>query len=336
MTSMTTDVYLTGVGTHLPSRRSTAEAVAGGEYAQADREKDGYESVCVSDLEGPDMAVDAGEKALAAAGIPRGTIGTVYYSHIHRQGPDMWSVASYLQRGLAIEGAAALALEQGCNGGMAAVELAVRTVRCDPDRAALAATGDRFALPGFDRWRSDYGIVYGDAGTAAVISTRPGVARFRAIASVTEATLEEMHRGVGGGVGVPAREETIDLRARKKEYLGAYGGREHVTALSRAAVEPLVARVLDEAGVAQRDLALIVLPNLGRSVVEPLYLDLLGVDHDATAWRFGRTTGHLGAGDMLAGVDQARASGAVGSGDIVMLLGAGAGYSWTCAVVELC
>ncbi len=333
MTSV--DVYVNGLGAYLPARRPVAQAVALNEYDEQDCAKDGYESICISGKPALDMAAAAAESAIKASNLSRESISGILYAHIHRQGPQLWSAASYLQRVLQIEGAYAVRLEQGCNGGMAALELAVRLVEADPTTAALAATGDRFELPSFDRWRADYGIVYGDAGTAAVVSHMPGVARIVAIGSVTQPNLEEMHRGIDGDIGVVAV-GPIDLRHRKKQFLAACGGRDYVNKLSRAAMEPLVDRVMEKAGVTMADLAGVTLPNLGQGIVKPLYLDMLGIDFDSTFWRFGRRTGHLGAGDMLAGLKQIIATQVVSPGDRVMLLGAGAGYSFSCAIVEIC
>ncbi|MEZ3183138.1 3-oxoacyl-ACP synthase, partial [Streptomyces pimonensis] len=42
-----------------------------------------------------------------------------------------------------------------------------------------------------------------------------------------------------------------------------------------------------------------------------------------------------GAGDPFAGLDHLVTSGALGPGDTCMLFGVGAGFSWSCAVVEI-
>jgi 3-oxoacyl-[acyl-carrier-protein] synthase-3 len=45
--------------------------------------------------------------------------------------------------------------------------------------------------------------------------------------------------------------------------------------------------------------------------------------------------GHLGAGDQICGFNHLLETDRVRPGDRVMLLGVGAGFSWSCAVLEV-
>ena len=66
-----------------------------------------------------------------------------------------------------------------------------------------------------------------------------------------------------------------------------------------------------------------------------LRLEPLGLELASTAWSWGRRTGHVGGADQLTGLAELVETGAAGPGDRVMLVGIGAGFSWTCAVVEV-
>lgn len=61
----------------------------------------------------------------------------------------------------------------------------------------------------------------------------------------------------------------------------------------------------------------------------------LDIDLDLTTWSWGRTVGHLGAGDQIAGLGHLVEDAAVNAGDHCMLLGVGAGFTWTCALVRI-
>ena len=78
-----------------------------------------------------------------------------------------------------------------------------------------------------------------------------------------------------------------------------------------------------------------VTPNTGRRKGEHQVHHLIGVTEEQTTWDYGRTTGHIGAGDWAAGLAHLIDNRAVAPGDKVMLFGGGAGYTCTVAVLEI-
>ncbi|MCE0445501.1 hypothetical protein LT493_12060 [Streptomyces tricolor] len=142
------------------------------------------------------MAVEAAREALRHADAAPHDIDLVLHASSYFQGYDLWAPASYVQREAVGNACLSLAVEQLSNGGMAALELAVAYLRADASRhSALVTTGDRFCLPGIDRWTTDPGTVLGDGGTAIVLSTAGGFALIRSLVTVSDPVLEKMGRG---------------------------------------------------------------------------------------------------------------------------------------------
>ncbi|MER5212041.1 ketoacyl-ACP synthase III family protein [Streptomyces sp. NPDC002838] len=289
---------------------------------------------------GPEMAARAARAALRQAGasLPRmpDDIDLVLHATTYYQGHDMWAPASYVQQVALGNACPAIEVRQMSNGGMAALDLAAGYLRGGPARGqALITTGDRFCPPGFDRWRSDAGTAYGDGGTALVLSRRGGFARVRALATYADPGLERMHRGDDPFADAPfAVRQPVDLEPPRRDFVAATGldtvlGR--IDDGQRAALK----RCLSEAGVESADLDWFVLPHLGRPRLEAHFLGPLGIDVDRTTWSWGRRVGHLGAGDQFAGFGHLVDSGVLTPGQLCLLAGVGAGFSWTCAVVEL-
>jgi 3-oxoacyl-[acyl-carrier-protein] synthase-3 len=83
------------------------------------------------------------------------------------------------------------------------------------------------------------------------------------------------------------------------------------------------------------DIRRFVMPNNGQTVRWWGMLADMGIDLDRTTWEFGRTVGHLGAGDQVAGLDHLLASDALAAGDLVVLAGSGYGFNWGAAVIEV-
>jgi 3-oxoacyl-[acyl-carrier-protein] synthase III len=331
------DMYLAGLGVFLPPALPVAEAVRHGWYDPAQDKENELLSVLVAGTESaPEMAVHAGRQALARSGHQPADVALTLHANIYHQGQDFWTPASFVQRHTVGGTGPAIQIQQGSNGGLAALELAAAYLAADPQRtAALVTTADKYALPGFDRWNSDTGQVYADGATATVLSTTGGFARLRAMVSTADPGLEESCRDTTGFTLVPHQDgRPLDLRGRKKSYVQRYG---YQTFLDRLAggVRDNVERTLSAAGLQFDEIDRLVLPNLGRTLMDWEFLEPLGVKLERTTWEWGRRIGHLGAGDQMAGLNHLVADGLCRPGDRVLLVGVGIGFNWTSAVVEV-
>jgi 3-oxoacyl-[acyl-carrier-protein] synthase-3 len=226
-----------------------------------------------------------------------------------------------------------------CNGGAAGLLLAATQVVADPSKQVLVTTGDRFTLPGFDRWASDYAVAYGDGATSALVH------RYRAghdplqLLSLTMATapeMERMHRGedaftdAARTLGV-----TVDVRRAKRAFL-ATGGMEQFREVSRVKIREVIDQALTEAGIEGSDprIKTVLLPRLGPSTLDMTYLPIVEDIFKARAVSLGEQTGHLGAGDFLANLQDLVESPDLHPDELAIVLGGGGGFTWTCAVVR--
>jgi 3-oxoacyl-[acyl-carrier-protein] synthase III len=335
---MTTPVYITSAATWIPAAESGREAVADGRYTEDDFKTNNILCLPVApdDMPVPDMAVIAARRALdrAASVVGRGVDALVHASLYH-QGRDWgWTSAPYIMRELGISGGAfAVNIEQLSNGGMVALDLASAQLQAGRGTNALITTADRFSGPGMNRWRGAYGIVGGDGASAMVISTIGGFARIHAIESYTEASLEPLHRG-SQPFTTTYGEVPSDLRAPKKSYLEEVG-RESVLRRCAEALNTIVGAVLDKTGHKLDDFAKILMPNMGHQLMAMQFLQPLGITSERSLMHWGRHTGHMGAGDLTAGIARLVELKELEQGDLVLLIGAGGGYSLTAAVVEI-
>ncbi|MEV0381387.1 ketoacyl-ACP synthase III family protein [Nonomuraea sp. NPDC050643] len=331
------DLYVAGTGRWLPPPMPLERAAEEGLVERRQVWRDGIVSVCVSEGDaGPEMAVRAARTALRVAGGPPDEIDLVLHAGIYHQGHDLWSAASYVQRATASGRGPAIEVRQLSNGGMAALELAAGYLAAGrARRRALITTGDRFALPGIDRWRSDPGTVLGDGGTALVLSTTGGYARVRSLVTVSDPALEGMQRGGDpfGSTPLEAR-RPIDVQPAHRHFVGDTGLDAVLDRLDAGGREAFK-RALSEAGAEAEEIAWFVLPNLGLPRLKEYFLDKFGIDVDRTLWSWGRHVGHLGAGDQIAGLDELAVSGRIRPGQLCLLAGVGAGFTWSCAVIEM-
>lgn len=330
-------VYLAATATHLPPAVRSADAVAEGLLDRRSARRCDLESVCVSsDESAPEMAASAARAALRRLGATAGSFELLLHANMYHQGREMWPAASYVQRRSIANRCPAVDVRQMSNGGMAAMHLARSYLAGRRDPAlVLVTTGDRFAPPTFDRWNTDPGTIYGDGGTAAVLSNRTGFARFRSLAMVCDSELEQMHRGTGPFEDAASLgPRPMSLERRKDEFVAERGVQFALDRVERGQDE-VVDRALDEAGVKLADVDWFVLPAFGRRRLDLGLLRRLDISPEQCTWEWSRRIGHLGAGDQIAGLDHLMTSGRAVSGQLCLLVGIGAGFSWSGAVLEI-
>ncbi|MGI5330382.1 ketoacyl-ACP synthase III family protein [Actinomadura nitritigenes] len=336
------DIHVAGIGRHLPDPIETADAESRGLCARKDVWRTGIEAVCVSEEAPPVMAADAARRAMADAGADPSDIELILHASVHYQGHDLWAAASYVQREAVGNACPAVEVGQQSNGGMAAIELAASFLAARPAGAkALVSTGDRFALPGFDRWRTDPGTICGDGGTAMVLARGAGTPEdgrdavlLRSAVSVSDPGLEKLGRGARPFADAPLEAaRPIDAETPREEAVSELGFTEVLRRLRDGQVRA-VEGALSEAGVERGDIDWFVLPHLGLPKMNVQFFEPLGVDRERTTWDWGSRIGHLGAGDQIAGLGELVASGRLAPGERCLLAGVGAGFTWSAAVVE--
>ncbi|MGH3434663.1 MAG: ketoacyl-ACP synthase III family protein [Thermocrispum sp.] len=320
-----------------PRRQTVDEAIAAGDIDPAGAQTLGYDALPVSDgVPPPDMAVRAARDVLDRADADPQDLATVLHASVHYQGHDAWSAPHYIANRLGADGATPIGLLQQCNGGAVGVELAALTVR-HGGRPALVTTADRFLLPSWHRWLSDYGMAAGDAGTAVLVGPlgagRPDLL-LHAVATASASELELMHRGDDGLNGNPLEHSSmIDVRRPKRDYVTTVGVAPFVKAADDR-ITAVVSGSLREAGLRPDDerLRYAVVPRLGVKALADIYLPPLTRATRAEVLDLGRSSGHVGAGDLNASLAEVTAR--LAPGEYALVLNGGGGFSFTSVIVS--
>jgi hypothetical protein len=118
------------------------------------------------------------------------------------------------------------------------------------------------------------------------------------------------------------------LRQLADDPAGAWGLYE--STLLRIHNEALAAANLDI-----KEIDRVLLPFLHRGGEQAENFDVLGYKAEQSSWDYGRTVGHLGAGDHFAGIHHLMQTGAIGTGDRLMMIGAGIGFNFVAVVIEI-
>ncbi|MEU1071795.1 MULTISPECIES: 3-oxoacyl-ACP synthase [unclassified Streptomyces] len=337
---LTTPLRIAAATLWLPDRRETTEAaLAAGRVDEETATRLGYREVTVSpDHAAPEMAVLAATDALAAAGWDGADLGLVAHAWTYHQGHDFWAPANYVAHHIGASAVPAVGVQQMCNGGAAALEVAAARMIADPSVArAAVTTGDRFLPPAFDRWLGDYELVYGDAGTALLLDRSEGPYELLSVATVARSEYETMHRGDDEFSSMPRTLPRVDVRRTKRAFV-ASGAEPGFTAALTEAVLDVVGTALGEAGLAPDDprLRFLALPRLGSGPLEEFFhpaVARVGLRH-AEILNLGGGTGHLGAGDSAANLAALHTGQRLAAGEVALLLSLGGGFNWSCVAVR--
>lgn len=330
-------LYIQGLGRYLPAVRTPCATVLAG-YPEDDiarAVRTGMTHVAVErELFPRAMALRAAQEALERAQCQGSDLGLLAVSAIHRHGHKrLWSLASSLQAALQADQALPFNVQQGCNANLITLQLAASYLRSmEPRQRALIVASDRFDGSGFDRVTSDFGMLYGDAATALVLGREPSGLRILGIATEALASAEAMHRDD------QERDETgeasiaeHDVRESKRRYLAEHG-QAAIAHESKQALLRIKSKLLP--GDAERELDHIVFPNLGEELLEANYYPVFESARQKSLWAFGRTVGHLGTADAVAGLYELTVVRSLSAGTRVLLIGAGAGFTFSGVLLE--
>nr|WP_314144341.1 ketoacyl-ACP synthase III family protein [uncultured Rhodococcus sp.] len=330
-------LYIEGFGSYLPESRVQAAAmVAAGRFESVEHQKTGQTSVAVSNPDlgetAPDMAVLAGRAALQDSGINTDEIDLLVHAVVLHNGLEAWNCGAYIQNELGIDDCLPIEIRTACAGAIVGMEMIGRWF--DGRGKGLVTASDAWRMPLFDRWKSDSGLVYGDGAAAAVVGPDPGPFRILSTSVVSDAHLEQMHRGHDSlDMPVYDTDGPIDLRARVAGFAETHTIDEfwsrNAAALSRCAEN-----ALGDSATHHGEISRWIVPNFGNVLLRKQCFEPLKIKPDQTLVELGREIGHTGAADPLLGLDLLRRTETLQPGDRIMLTGIGVGFTWGCAVVE--
>jgi 3-oxoacyl-[acyl-carrier-protein] synthase-3 len=255
------------------------------------------------------LAVGAARSALRQADLSPTEIDVIV---VATSTPDftMPSTACLVQGRLGAEQALAFDVVNACSGFVYALDAATRYVQDGELRNALVIgvdRGSRLVNP-VDRRTS---VFFGDGAGAAIISGR-GAGRVLASKLKSHGTSEPLSVPVGGDM-------TMDGKAVWNFATD---------------VLPATVRQLCEAAQIEIDDIQLLIPHQANRNILAAAADTLGIPLDRVAINIDRYGNTLAASIPLA-LDEALAAGRIQPGDIVALVGFGAGLAWGGVLLQL-
>lgn len=272
-----------------------------------------------------DIALLASRDALADAGIAAADLDLIVVATSTPDQP-VPATACYLQQKLGCKGVAAMDVAAGCSGFGYALEMAAATVACGLHKRVLVAGAD--CLSRITNYQ-DRGscILFGD-GAGAVVVSNDGFADvlYSSIgADGGDADLIQIRAGgsrePASSDSVAAARHTIELRGREVFKVAV---RQMTDCITQAA---------NALGITPGDFDLIIPHQANARIIEAVGSQL-GADPAKVVIDLGET-GNMASASIPVAMARVRERGQLRSGQLIVVVGFGAGTTWACQVIRI-
>jgi 3-oxoacyl-[acyl-carrier-protein] synthase-3 len=160
-----------------------------------------------------------------------------------------------------------------------------------------------------------------------VVSPAAGAGRILGFDLGTDGSGADLLAVPAGGSRLPASHETVD---RRQHYL-RMNGREVFRFATRVIMDSAT-RVLEQCGRAMDDIDLFVPHQANLRIIEAA-VHRMGIPRDRVCTNLERY-GNTSCASIPLCLDEARTAGRLGKGDLVLLMGFGAGLTWGACLLE--
>lgn len=330
-------VGIAALGSYLPQSVATASDIA--------RQTGIPEEVLVTRmgirckyLAGPDdqpsqMAARAALQALHAAQIPPEAVDLIIYHGSEYKDYVVWSAAAKIQHLIGATRAYAYEIYALCAGTPMALKVARDQMRSDPTlRHVLLVTAARENdLVSYQNQRTRFMFNFGAGGAAMLL--RRGEEHNEVLESsvIVDGSFSESVVMPGGGCRHPTSEETVREGLHLLDVLDLEDMRDRLGVVSL----PNFVRVIEEAvtrsGAALSDVAFLIITHMKPSFHHEI-LQALGLRPDQSLYL--EDYGHMQSVDQPLGLKAAAERGLLHDGDLVVLAGAGTGYTWSATALR--
>lgn len=319
---------ITGTGSYAPSRIMT-NAELEQMVATSDewiRERTGIRErhIAASGEACSDLAVQAGRRALAAAGIAASDLDLVLVATCTGDYP-LPATACLVQHQLGATKAAACDLSAACCGFVYALSVADAYVRTGMRHVLVIGAEVMSAIT--DWTDRNTCILFGDGAGAAVVSASEGDRGILSTHLRSDGSLCELIAVPGGGSRTPPSEKVVAERTNFIKMKGNETFKVAVRTLEDIARETLAANNIQ---VENLDL---YVPHQANVRILKAVMERLGLPLEKVMLNLERY-GNTSAASIPIALDEAVRAGRVQDGSLVMLGAFGAGLTWASALIR--
>jgi 3-oxoacyl-[acyl-carrier-protein] synthase-3 len=329
-------VGIVDVGAYSPAQVQTAEEIAAlsGIPLEVIRDRFGLtgKHIAAADEHASQLAAKAAAPLLARQD---GRIGALLYMGSPYRDYPVWGAGPKVQQLLGARATGALAFDVQGNSGGAPIALKVGKALLESDPAlgqVLLAGGSReHDLIDYANQRSRFMFNFGAGGAALLLRAGHPENLVLETAGFTDPSFADDVMVPAGGSREPATLETVRARRHYLDVRDPQDMKERLDPISAVNFVRVAREAVERSGCRVGDIALLCTIHTKRSLFVKV-LDGLGVSEDRAVYLSDH--GHMSAVDPILGLHRARGQGRLHDGDLVVLLAAGTGYSWSATAIR--
>ncbi len=292
-------------------------------------EKFGLKEKSVADPEEhiSQMAVEASRRALS--GIDPAEIDLVIYYGSEYKDRYVWPVGPVIKKELGLKKAYTFEVMALCATGAIALDVARSMLMANPDyrRVLLVAASKEADLIDYSRKNTRFMINFADGAAACVIG-KGANNELLASSAITDGTFAwDVYVPAGGSMMRPPRSKVKE----KDFYLDAPDFERMKTELDQVTLDnflQVIKEAVEKGGASPDQIKFLGITHMKPSFYRTI-LENFGLSWDNTIYL--ENWGHVQAADQLIILKEALEQDKLKEGDLVVLAGAGTGYTWSAA-----
>ena len=330
-------VGIAGFGTYFPDRIETAADLAGPTGIPADviEHKMGLRQRHVA---GPDdsvsaMASRAAQRAIEMAGVAPERIGMVISHGSEYKDHVVWNAAGKIQHNVGAVNAFAFEVYALCAGAPIALNVARSMMQADErlEYALLAAASRENDLVSPSNQRARFMFNFGTGGGAMLLQRGARRNLVLGAAALTDGSLSETvivtrePEAIGSG---PVANGDIYgmLDVQNADYMA-----ERLNAVSLPNFVRVIREAVEKSSASLDDVKFLGLVHMKRSFWLQI-LETIGLTPDQSVYL--QDYGHIQSVDQVLALQLGLEQGKIKPGDLIVLAGAGTGYTWSAVAVR--
>ena len=289
-------------------------------------------------LAGPDdlpshMAARAAQQALERAEVDPAHVDLIIYHGSEYKDYVVWSAAAKIQALLGARNAYAYEIYALCAGAPIALKTARDQMRSDPHlrHVLLVAAARENELVDYSNERARFMFNFGAGGSALLLKRDYAVNEVLESAVLVDGSFSENVVMRGGGARYRTNYDTLEQGFHQLDVLQLDDMRDRLGAVSLPNFVQVIDAALERSGYSRADIDFLALTHMKRSFHDGLLAEL-GLSQEQAI--FLDNYGHIQSVDQALALELALQQGRLKAGDIVVLAGAGTGYTWAASVVR--
>jgi 3-oxoacyl-[acyl-carrier-protein] synthase-3 len=330
-------VGLLATASYLPDRWMSAEEIAArsGIKAEVIVERFGLRGkhIAAPDEHVSDLALSAARRLLDEQRIDPGDLDAIVYCGSTWKDYAVWQAAPHIAHRLGAHRAFTLELDYVSCGAPVALRVCRSLLAAGEgiDSLLLVAASRESYLLDYGNARSRFMITFGDGAVAALLIAGERTNELLGSATLTDGSYSLDVKVPAGGSVEPASLASVEANRHFLDVPDPISMKERLDPVTLPNFLSVARAALRDSGVSNGGPAYLCPIHVKRSLHEGV---LEGLGLPATRSTYLDDTGHMSGVDPLLAFDRACRQGAIGDGEIVLLLAAGTGYTWAASTLR--